>query len=116
MRLPWAGKSHASEIEARGRALQQAFAALFDLGGLKRRCLNKNVDSWRYYGGKGISVCEEWARSYAAFKEWALKNGYAADLTIDRIDSAGNYEPKNCRWVTFFENISRAHRRKEVLA
>ena len=64
---------------------------------MKARCANKDN---LIYGGKGISVCKEWLNSYLCFKEWSFENGYSDILTIDRIDSSGNYEPNNCRWVS----------------
>lgn len=67
---------------------------------MKTRCNNPNISYFKYYGGKGISVCEEWINSFETFKEWALSHGYSDTLTIDRINGDGNYEPDNCRWVT----------------
>ncbi len=69
--------------------------------GMKQRCYNPNNSRYKDYGGRGISVCAEWLNSPDAFFEWAFANGYADNLTIDRIDVDGNYEPSNCRWVSF---------------
>ena len=58
---------------------------------MRKRCSNPNDSCWRIYGGKGIKVCDEWMNSFDAFKSWSLENGYSDDLSIDRINSCGNY-------------------------
>ncbi len=70
------------------------------LRGMKSRCNNQTNGAYKYYGGKGITVCDEWSKNYLNFKSWALKNGYTDVLTIDRIDPDKGYFPDNCRWET----------------
>jgi hypothetical protein len=67
-----------------------------------RRCKNSNEKRYKDYGGRGIFVCNEW-KDYLVFRDWALSNGYKEDLTIDRRNNDGNYDPDNCRWATYKE-------------
>lgn len=69
--------------------------------GMKQRCYNPQNGRYSYYGGRGIKICDEWlgADGFIHFMDWAIKSGYTDDLSIDRIDSNGNYEPGNCQWV-----------------
>lgn len=75
--------------------------------GMRKRCNNPNHKFYKYYGGKGVSVCSEW-EDFGKFKEWALSNGYKEHLTIDRIDSNKDYCPANCQWITGSENTRKA--------
>lgn len=68
--------------------------------GMKQRCANPKTIGYRYYGGKGVTVCQEWQNSFQAFYDWAMANGYDDHLSIDRMDSNGNYCPENCVWST----------------
>lgn len=70
---------------------------------LLHRCYNKNNYSYHNYGGRGISVCDEWRFNQASFYKWAIENGYNENLELDRINVNGNYEPSNCRWATIKE-------------
>lgn len=83
--------------------------------GMHTRCENENRECYPYYGGRGIKVCDNWSGNdgFFHFYKWSMENGYTDDLTIDRIDSDGNYEPNNCRWATMEVQVQNRKFRKK---
>lgn len=73
---------------------------------MKERCYNPNAKGYKYYGGKGINICDEWLSDKIKFFNWSLDNGYNEGLSIDRIETDKDYEPNNCRWITMAEQQS----------
>ena len=80
---------------------------------MKIRCYNPHFKQYKDYGGRGISMCEEWLYSFENFYNWSIENGFSEELEIDRIDNNGNYEPSNCRWVTHKVNANNTRRCKK---
>lgn len=70
---------------------------------MKTRCYNPNSERYNTYGGRGITVCNEWLSDFTNFYNWSIENGYTDELSIDRINADGDYEPNNCRWITMKE-------------
>jgi hypothetical protein len=81
--------------------------------GMRQRCYNPKRQNYKWYGGRGIAVCDEWD-DYVNFRTWALDNGYKDNLTIDRLDGDKNYEPNNCQWITQSENTAKANKERWV--
>lgn len=85
---------------------------------VKQRCCNTSNDNYKNYGGRGITICDEWLdkdNGFMSFYSWAMQNGYQDSLSIDRIDVNGNYEPDNCRWATAKEQANNTRKNRKIV-
>lgn len=105
-----------NEVKKRWHRHGQSYNRIYKIwSDMQQRCTNKNAINYNRYGGKGITVCDEWLNDFRTFLAWANSQNYndAAErskerkdrLTLDRIDSSGNYCPENCRWTTYEQQV-----------
>ena len=105
------GCNHLSSITKHGRSNTRLYNIF---KGMKERCFNPNFKEYEHYGGKGVTICNEWLEDFNNFYYWATHNGYKDTLTIDRINTDGDYCPENCRWVTYKEQNNNTSRNRFI--
>jgi len=84
--------------------------------GMKSRCGDQKNKAYRLYGGRGITVCNEWDKSFEAFEQWSTGHGYRSDLSIDRVDTNKGYSPENCRWATITQQARNRRNNRRIFA
>ena len=84
--------------------------------GMKKRCGLDTLHNYDAYGGRGITICDEWKNDFMSFYTWAMENGYQEHLTLDRKDNNGNYEPSNCKWSTVEEQANNRRSNRLITA
>lgn len=80
------------------------------------RCYCEHRHDYKYYGGRGVTVCDEWRKSFLTFYDWAISNGWQKGLQLDRIDTLKGYSPDNCRWTTSKVNNNNRRDNKLITA
>lgn len=100
-------------MDAKNRRLYWVYRAMLKRCGLINGASKRHIDR---YEKRGITVCDEWAKSWHAFRDWAWENGYGDGLQIDRIDNDGSYSPDNCRWVSGTRNMRNTSQTFPVIA
>lgn len=83
--------------------------------GMKKRCYNEKSNNYKNYGARGIKVCDSWKNDFMSFYKWSMENGYNDELSIERIDVNGHYEPSNCKWITNNEQKYNTRKQKEFI-
>jgi len=102
-------QEHKIEYAERGKQWSIEYPLYSVWHSMKQRCYDQTRKNYKWYGGRGITICNEWL-DYKTFEKWALENGWNKLLTIDRIDNNGNYEPSNCHFILREDNSSKGNK------
>lgn len=108
---PECRKASPSKLITHGMSRSRLYGIWSNMRG---RCSNPSNMMWKYYGGRGIAVCQEWESTFECFRDWANASGYSEELEIDRIDNNRGYSPDNCRWATRCQQMANTRKRKNA--